>query len=283
MRRNLEYLIYALIIFAAIVRYANVGDTKDDGRRGRSVIPRPQVATPQAPPVQIGENADLPRDIAPQVTVEIDRKSGNAVGTAFAVDPRGLFVTARHVTEGCDKVYLVGRDKRLIPVKNLQALRNADFTVLNVPQLKGRSFAVSEQPPTRGMDGYMSGYPQGKIGDVRATVIGRTTMRSTGRYRSREHVVAWVERGRRPNFSGALGGISGGPAFDEKGFVVGTVVAGAPRRGRIYTTHPQVFEFLRLDASDVSHVYPTYNTDNYDQIGQRLRSNLSISQVYCKA
>ena len=47
------------------------------------------------------------------------------------------------------------------------------------------------------------------------------TLRSRGRYRFEEPAIAWAEIARVPNFSGSLGGISGGPVTDRDGRVVG--------------------------------------------------------------
>jgi serine protease Do len=281
MRRSREVFFYLLIIVVVIVRYAAEGG---DGPR------RPAPGLPAEPgtPVLVPDDAPLPGNDRGAVTVELDAEVKNGVGTAFAVDGSGTFITARHVVDGCGRVFLVRGPRQLEPVVSATAQEDRDFAVLRASNLKPDYVSLSRRSPKRGEDGFMMGFPQGRAADVRATVIGATEMRSVGRYRMREPVIAWVERERRPDFTGSLGGISGGPVFDGDGYVVGTVVAGAPRRGRVYTTHPRVFAdvgFLDgIERGDVQHALSGgVSRENYDDKGKRLRTERTIAQVYCKA
>jgi len=283
MRRKLEFGAYLVILLFFIVRYANVD--LDEDRRGGSPA-RPPVTAPKAPAVLLPENAQLPRQEG-LVLVELEAETHNGVGTAFAVDGAGTYVTARHVIDGCGKVFFVRPRGGLVEVGSASSERNRDFAVLRVKQNDAFHLVLSEQEMSRGTEGYMMGFPQGDPADVRATVIGRTEMRSSGRYRAREPVIAWVERERRPGFGGSLGGISGGPVFDSDGNVVGTVVAGAPRRGRVYTTHPKIFGETGLLKNSKHGRTPTLRggirPDNFDSIGKSLRASGAIRQVYCQA
>lgn len=278
MRRKLEFGGYAIFILFFILKYV---DIPEGNPRSRAV---PQ---PQQPAIVLPEDASLPRDIASTVEVKLERSVHNGVGTAFAVDGQGTYVTARHVVDGCASVYFVGGPGRLEPVASYASERTRDFAVIQAKRGPQTHLALSSEMPERGSDGYMMGYPQGNPADVRATVIGRTEMRSTGRYRMREPVVAWVERERKPYFGGSLGGISGGPVFDEAGNIIGTVVAGAPRRGRVYTTHPKVFEETGLVQASLEGYLPEFKQgigrENYDAVGRNLRASRIIAQVYCKA
>ena len=60
-----------------------------------------------------------------------------------------------------------------------------------------------------------------------------------GRGARTEPVLVWAETGRTDGLKGTLGGLSGAPALDDQGRVVGVTIAEAPRRGRIYTTAPE--------------------------------------------
>lgn len=273
MRRILEFGLYAVFILYFLLRYA---DAPDDGPR------RPGPDAPQDPAVLLPEGARLPADIAPAVIVEIDMRAQNSVGTAFAVDDKGTYVSARHVIEGCQSVGLV-RGGNLIPVQQVTKAENRDFAVLRVAGIGADPFELTTDAPRRGDDGFMMGYPQGNPADVYATVIGSTVMRSRGRYTTRERVVAWVERERRPAFDGSLGGISGGPVFDAAGRIVGTVVAGAPRRGRVYSTNPRVFEEAGLTGRSGSAARARLTRDNFDAQAGEYRRGMRIAQVYCQA
>ena len=283
MKRKIEFAFYAVMILYFIVRYANV-DMDEPPRRPSENRPAPSIVLP--------EEAALPRDVAPRVTVNLDEKAQNSVGTAFNVSDDGLYITARHVTEGCENVYLVKRGRELQEVSVLDSVRSRDFAVLKSPEVISLFHTrLVTDAPVRGDVGYMMGFPQGEPADVKATAIGHTVMKSSGRYSMREPVIAWVERERRPGISGSLGGISGGPVFNPYGDVVGTVVAGSPRRGRVYTTHPRVFNEAGLTAiSQQGVILPGelgpneewIEADSFDLTGNRLREHLTIAQVYCK-
>ena len=105
-------------------------------------------------------------------------------------------------------------------------------------QTSGGAPAVpfTRQTLRRGQTGYHFGYPKGEAAAIQSTLIGRRRMRSVGRYNVVEPVVAWADRVRVPDSYGGLGGISGGPAMDGRGEIIGVTVAGSKRRGRIFTT-----------------------------------------------
>jgi len=277
MKRGYEFVIYAVVILFFIARYINV----DFGQKIRT----PQA--PDLPNVMAPDDSPLPDQLPQTFTVELDSKVANGVGTGFSVDSEGTYITARHVVDGCSQVFFVTGGRRLERVESLEIERRKDFAVIKSYRSRKVHLSLSENPPVRGDDGYMMGYPQGKPADVRASVIGTSTMRSEGRYRMREPVIAWVERDRRPKFPGALGGISGGPVFNASGTVVGTVVAGSERRGRILTTHPRVFKEKGLVAASKKGKQEDFpvgiTSGNFDQIGRAMRASGTIAQVYCKA
>lgn len=286
MRRKVELALYFIAILFFIVRYANVD--LDQDRRGVPVPPQPAPGAQnegKKPAVLLPEGAALPQQEG-AVLVELDHRSHSGVGTAFAVDGQGTYVTARHVVDGCSAVFFVHPRGGLEKVASSVSERNRDFAIIQAIGASGFHLTLAEEEMRRGSEGFMMGFPQGDPADVRATVIGRTEMRSSGRYRMKEPVLAWVERERRPGFAGSLGGISGGPVFDAKGDVVGTVVAGAPRRGRVYTTHPHVFVEKGLLAPSRRGRTPTLedgiNARNYHRIGEAFRASGAIKQVYCK-
>jgi len=279
MRRKLEFGLYAILILYFIVRYTNVD--LEQPRRVPST-PYPQ----QEDAIFVPDGAQLPFENASTVEVKLESRAYNGVGTAFAVDGKGTYVTARHVVDGCKGVYFVTGPQRLEQVKSFVSARKRDFAVIKAERGPKTHLLLTVKAPARGDNGYMMGYPQGKAADVRATVIGKTEMRSSGRYHIREPVIAWVERERKPYFGGSLGGISGGPVFNSVGHIIGTVVAGAPRRGRVYSTHPKVFDETGLMTASREGALPDFTegitADNFDSIGRSLRSGRIIAQVYCK-
>src|SRR5690606_10600428 len=95
-----------------------------------------------------------------------------------------------------------------------------------------------EAPLRQGQRAFHPGFPQGAPGEVTSRLLGRETLRISGRGARDEPVLAWAEVGRTDGLAGTLAGLSGAPAVDRQGRVIGVTIAEAPRRGRIYTTAP---------------------------------------------
>jgi hypothetical protein len=102
-------------------------------------------------------------------------------------------------------------------------------------------------------------------------------------------VLAWAEAGRTDGLSGDLAGLSGAPALNVRGEVVGVTLAEAPRRGRIYTTSPEAIRQALARAHVVvlpGQAAPTapgepLTVENYGRIADSLRRDLRVAQVAC--
>ena len=89
---------------------------------------------------------------------------------------------------------------------------------------------IADRDPGTDETGYFIGYPQGDPASVEAKYLGRDDVDviddlAPGRPPERLVGDYWVESRRIPNFSGTLGGMSGGPVLDGAGDV-------AERHGR---------------------------------------------------
>jgi len=95
----------------------------------------------------------------------------------------------------------------------------------------------------------------------------------------------WAEVGRTEGLTGSLGGLSGAPALDAQGRVVGVTIAEAPRRGRIYTTAPETVQRLIAESGAPLPVAPSagggVTPENYGAVAERLRRDLRVAQVVC--
>ncbi|PPR62077.1 MAG: hypothetical protein CFH10_00949, partial [Alphaproteobacteria bacterium MarineAlpha4_Bin2] len=145
----------------------------------------------------------------PSFTVDVGKKR-NSTGTAFSIRDDGVWFTARHVVDGCNRIGIRVDHRRAAKVQKVKVHPKADIAVLWTHGGKP-SVAITSQELRINQVGYHIGYPEGNPGQVVSSLIGRRNMRTIGRYRQSEPVVAWVERARSPRTQ-SLGGLSGGPA-----------------------------------------------------------------------
>ncbi|MDA0996877.1 MAG: serine protease, partial [Proteobacteria bacterium] len=223
------------------------------------------------------ENYRLPT--VNEVIHEDAKKS--SVGTAFAVGD-GVWLTARHVVEGCDTLSLQTAPKRGVRVQAVAHHPNADVAVLRTKG--GRpGFALARSDATK--SAFMVGFPAGRPGAVSASLIGPSRLKGRGRYRTEEPVLVWSEKSRIPDRFGSLGGLSGGPVFNATGQVIGVVLAENRRRGRIMTAVPEtIAEAARLAAAPLaaSGEAPAFSSDGYPAVARTLITSLRVSRAFCQ-
>lgn len=208
----------------------------------------------------------------------------NGVGTAFAVNSSGDWLTARHVVEGCSKVTLMVAPGNFVPVARIAIDEDHDLALLST----GRSpYPVSlqlEEPLRIGAEGYAVGFPQGEPGELATRLVSRSRLVTRGRREAEAPILAWAEIGRTEGLRGTLGGISGGPMFDSTGAVRGVILAESPRRGRIYTTAPQSVEaFLTKQGIELeSGPAETFEMSGYGMPSDNARRRLQVVKVTCE-
>ncbi|RYM14173.1 S1 family peptidase [Sphingobium cupriresistens] len=169
----------------------------------------------------------------------------DSMGTAFAVDRDGAWLTAQHVTHGCTRVGLEdGRFAR--PVSRVIESVEADAALVRDGITSPAALPLSSRIPQPGTPGFHMGFPAGRPTLVMSELIGEASARR-GRSDLTQPILAWAEKGRIPDGDGTLSGISGGPVFAEDGHVVGVNSASTDRRGRILTTAPDAI--ARLTAA----------------------------------
>lgn len=250
-----------------------------DQERRPAPSPEPQLhAQPSPPP-------SPPSGPLPVVEIQTPDQVDDGIGTGFSLDSRGLWLTARHVVDGCDRVGLSRDRKSAVKVHDIWIHPSADLAVLR--ETVGRpAVRIADRPPRKGETGYGIGYPQGNPAGVAATMLGGTRSVSRGRLSMDEPVIAWAETGRVPDFPGSLGGLSGGPLFAADGSVIGVVVSESRRRGRFYTTAPSSIDVALAAAEPASDGtrfdFPDALTlDTLAPLGDRLRDSGAVSLVLC--
>ena len=96
--------------------------------------------------------------------------------------------------------------------------------------------------------------------------------------------MAWAEAGRTDQLKGNLAGLSGAPALDAAGRVVGLTIAEAPRRGRIYTIAPETIRAALQRAGVRPTLAPASDpvtVENYGRAADSLRRELRVAEVMC--
>lgn len=187
--------------------------------------PSPEPAASAPPPVSLSARKvyEQSRDQLVQIrTVLKGRASQTSVGSGFFVSPEGHIITNFHVVseaalkpERHDLVYVTA-DGREAPVQILQLDVLHDLALLKASDAKGRHFdALSFRPASPALQQGERIFSLGNPLDVGFAV-------TEGNYNG------LVQRSFYPQifFGGALSaGMSGGPALDEEGRVVGVNVA----------------------------------------------------------
>jgi len=281
-------IIIGLVIIGAIGRMAESDKPQTPRYRPpparveeapRRPVPQPRETRPDGtralPP---------PASSDPPAEVSVGAKQ-TSLGTGFSLDDRGTWMTARHVADGCSRIGVVTGPRVGMLVRSVYIHPSADLAVLRTDR-GAPHVAFSLDQLRVGQTGYHFGFPKGKPGAVQSSLLGRANMRSKGRYALSEPVVVWAERERVPESDEDLGGISGGPAFDESGGVIGVTVAGSPRRGRVFTADPSsiraALESANVPpAAEYSAVRPRLSAGTWIADGDLLRHRLSVAKVVC--
>lgn len=241
-------------------------------------------APPPPPEVFKEEGAMLPpaSPFDERVLVQVTGPR-DGVGTAFAVNEDGQWLTARHVVDGCDRISLLVAPNRYVPVRAVSLSERYDLALLETTRSQNPVALDTNGDLRIGTLGFHVGYPQGRPGEAVSRLLSRSNLISNGRRSGKESVLAWAETGRTRGLNGSLGGLSGGPVYDSNGRVRGVIVAESPRRGRIYTAAPEaVARFLNEKQVDVIGDRPEPFTPNsYGRTADAVRRNLQVVKVAC--
>ncbi len=268
-----DWLIF-LAVVAGLLFVATGQGERSEGPPGRS-----------PPFAQAGGALPPASPFDPAVIVSAAPARGPQTGTAFSVGEDGVWITARHVVQGCRKLAIVIGAGRGVAAQALIDPASEAAVLVTKGGTPGLPVA-GDAALRRGMRAFHPGFPKGRAGEAASRLIGRQTMRRIGPRASGEPILAWAETGRTAGLSGALRGLSGAPALDAEGEVVGVTIAQSPRRGRLYTTTPrairQALTSAGLAADDDAVRRPT-PLDRYGAAGDTLRRELRVVQVVCLA
>lgn len=266
--------------------------TQQEGSPAGNLSKQGTVA-PGGGPLQRVRRPPLEPASAQDPVIEVDSedvKSGDLLlGTAYSVDGRGVWLTARHVASDICRQLAIVEDGRTVATKLAYADPGMDVAVLTTDG-GTTALPIETDTPNEGETGYSFGYPTGVLGATQDTLMGRSRMRLSGRLAGTTPTLTWTETRRLPNSLDTLGGMSGGPMFDEQGRVVGTVVAASERRGRVHTVAPEVLSATGRETRLFGASSPTEpvqqiadRSESLGQIATDLSGNARIVKVYCRA
>ncbi|MDG1708404.1 MAG: serine protease [Emcibacteraceae bacterium] len=225
----------------------------------------------------------------PIIEIEDEAKSSRSqyTGTAFSIDDRGLWVTARHVIHGCDQLMLLRPHSRPLGVDAVSEHSRADVALLRTDGGYD-AFPIDGTTPEYNQEGFHFGFPGGEPGDVYSRLVGRRTIKTTGTRNGKEPVLVWAEKIRVPNSNESLGGISGGPILNKDGSIVGVHIAGSVRRGRSFSSLPRTIDQLlnqndiKLENQSLSQDISRLNQKDFARLGNEFRSQNRVAQVICR-
>ena len=259
------FSVFMTLVFSAGTRNANAPPPAPDSVENAGVA----LAPPSRFDEQVLIQAASPRD---------------GVGTAFAINKEGYWLTARHVVDGCKNVGLFVRTGTYVPVENVLIDEKYDLALIKTKYSPNPVMLNLESDLTVGVEGFHVGFPQGKPGEAASKLHSRSNLITSGRRKSRESVLTWAELGRTSGLGGSLGGISGGPVYDQNGAVRGVVLAESPRRGRIYSAAPGTIKTF-LDGKKISYEGSAsrgFSLRNYGGEADRARRIGQVVKVACR-
>ena len=243
-----------------------------------------QDAPPPSPESIRNEGAMLPPSSAfdERVLVQVSAPK-NGIGTAFAINQEGQWLTARHVVDGCDEVALLVAPGEYVRARKVSVSARFDLALIETSTSPFPVVLDTQSELRLGTYGYHVGYPQGRPGEAVSRLMARSNLVSKGLRSGSESVLAWAETGRTRGLMGSLGGLSGGPVYDETGRVRGVIIAESPRRGRIYTASPEtVARFLSEQEVELLGERPRpFSPDSYGREADFARRKLQVVKVAC--
>ena len=214
-----DWLVYAVVLVVIVtVLFSQGGE-----RKPMVMVPlEPEITAPATERTPAGPLLPDPDPFDERVLVQVgDPEDG--VGTAFAINRSGAWLTARHVVDGCSDVGLSVGNGRVVPVEAVQTSGSSDLALLRTDRAPHAVVLEIDEPLRIGQVGYHVGFPQGAAGEASSQLLSRSRLVTRGRYELDESVLAWVETGRSSGLEGTLSGMSGGPVFDDRGVVVGVI------------------------------------------------------------
>lgn len=176
------------------------------------------------------------RSVRELIEIEPIPRIKNIQGTAFSIAGGSQWMTARHVVERCQSGQLTG-EPRSTDISEVLISETDDVAILRTEATGARHFTISARAPASGDTAYLFGFAQGEPIIVSMRLLGVASARQGCAPFPVQSELHWVEVGDKGD-SRELSGMSGGPALNANGEVVGVFSASGLRRGRVVTANP---------------------------------------------
>ena len=164
-----------LFIFMLAFAFHDLGRVEDDKYQKREQIQRrPAPSTPleQRRPSIRSPGPTLPNISTTDPTLKLTPSvKGNSTGTAFSIGP-GIWMTARHVLEGCKKAGIQVGQKRVARGYSIILNPFHDLALFKTKST-APSFQFDNGELRLGQNAFHFGFPQGKPAAVHSTLLGR--------------------------------------------------------------------------------------------------------------
>jgi len=171
-----DWLVYGAVVagllFVAVSRRERV-----------DAPPAPAVPAPAAPAAPRAPDGGLlapASPLDPSVTVDAPNRSGPSTGTAFSIASSGVWLTARHVIDGCRQAaVVVGDGLGVAATARIDA--GSEAAILST---EGGAPALPldlDAPLREGELAYHPGFPQGRAGEAATRLLGRENLVVRGR------------------------------------------------------------------------------------------------------
>ena len=279
-------LLIALLALIALLEVVVQYQHREPVVIARRPVPLPPPKPAKPPPKRDGTLV-APSPADPKVLISEEGPPRDVLGTAFPVRRPGLFMTARHVVDACDRVGIVTHRGLILTADSVVLATGSDLALFEV-LYQPRPLALDAVELRYGQSGYAYGFPRGRWGRVRGMLIGRGRAHRIGREEPPESILMWAIIEFGPKDLEALSGMSGGPMLDATGNVIGVNSAASLRRGRLSTVAPVNLNAMLAgdakapdaslgDGRDVGRV----DAKSFFEVGERLRRGGRIARVLC--
>ncbi|MEO0608379.1 MAG: serine protease, partial [Pseudomonadota bacterium] len=155
-----DWILYALAL--GVVLWAIFSGGSDD-------------APPPPPEAITQEGAMLPPPSAfdERVLVQVTApKSG--IGTAFAINGQGQWLTARHVVDGCNDVSLLVAPGQYARARTVTVSESSDLALIETESSPSPAPINTQNDLRIGTYGFHVGYPRGRPGEAASRLMARS-------------------------------------------------------------------------------------------------------------